>query len=260
MADVEGFRKEMNFRELGGYRSIDDRTVKPELLFRSGALGLLSKEERSRFEELGIRNILDFRSLAKSALLPDPKFSDCNHQRMCAAFENFREDLNNSPIEFIRMLFDEDQTGNFTSTVVSSIHASLVYSNDAYKEMFRILMKKEGPLLIHCTQGKDRTGIGAMLILLALGVNEEQIEYDYLLSNEYRKSIIEKKMKQAGIFHKLSDNVKTAILAKEGVLPEAIHMILAEIQQRYDNYNNFLLEEYSLTEDDLNSLRDYYLE
>ncbi|MBR2761739.1 MAG: tyrosine-protein phosphatase, partial [Solobacterium sp.] len=60
--------------------------------------------------------------------------------------------------------------------------------------------------------------------------------------------------------HKLSDNVKTAILAKEGVLPEAIHMILAEIQQRYDNYNNFLLEEYSLTEDDLNSLRDYYLE
>ena len=158
------------------------------------------------------------------------------------------------------MLIDEDQHGNMIATVVSSIHASLVYSNEAYKLMFKKLLNRDVPLLIHCTQGKDRTGIGAILVLLALGVNEKQIIYDYLLSNEYRKTFIDKLRKSTGILHWLSENVETAVMAVEGVIPEAVHMILAEIQERYDTYENFLFHEYDLTEEDLNSLRDFYLE
>jgi hypothetical protein len=58
----------------------------------------------------------------------------------------------------------------------------------------------------------------------------------------------------------LSKNVRTAVLAYEGVLPEAVHMILAEIQERYGNYETFLREEYDLKKEDLETLRNYYLE
>ena len=61
------------------------------------------------------------------------------------------------------------------------------------------------------------------------------------------------------LLHRLSGNIRTAIMAVEGVLPEAVHMILAEILERYETYDNFLLREYDLREEDLRILRDRYL-
>ena len=256
---TEEFRRELNFRELAGYIAQDGRKIRSGMLYRSAALGLLNREERDLFRRLGIRTILDFRSRRAVRELPDPVFENCEQIAMCAAFENFREDLNDSPREFYQMLVDEDQQGNIIAAVVSSIHASLVYSNEAYRLMFRKLLNSEAPLLIHCSQGKDRTGIGALLIMLALGIDDEQITRDYLLSNEYRKSFIEKRISSMRLLHKLSDNVRTAILAVEGVLPEAVHMILAEIRERYGTYENFLLHEYALQKEDLEKLRNLYL-
>ncbi|MBR3356682.1 MAG: tyrosine-protein phosphatase [Solobacterium sp.] len=260
MTQLEHFRKEINFRDLGGYCAADGRKIRSGLLYRSGAPGLLSPEELEHFRNLGIRTILDFRSSKACAELPDPVIEGCEQIQMCAAFENFRDDLNDSPREFYEMLIDEDQHGNMAATVVSSIHASLVYSNEAYKLMFRKLLDNAVPLLFHCSQGKDRTGIAAILIMLALGIDEDQIRSDYLLSNEYRKPLIDKRMQSMKLLHRFSENIKTAILAAEGVLPEAVHMILAEILERYGTYENFLLQEYDLTEEDLTKLRDLYLE
>jgi protein-tyrosine phosphatase len=260
MTQMENFRREINFRDLGGYRAADGRKIRSSLLYRSGAVGLMNAEELGRFRSLGIRTILDFRSAKAAAELPDPVIEGCEQIHICAAFENLRDDLNDSPREFYEMLVDEDQLGNVTATVVSSIHASLVYSNEAYKLMFRKLLNNEVPLLFHCSQGKDRTGIGAILIMLALGIGEEQIRYDYLLSNEYRRSFIEKKMQSMKLLHRFSDNIRTAIMAAEGVLPEAVHMILAEILERYGTYERFLFYEYGLSAADLDRLRDLYLE
>lgn len=257
---IEGFRKEMNFRDIGGYQSADGRKIKKGLLYRSAALGLLIPEELDRVRELGIQTILDFRGSQQCSELPDPIFEECEQIHICAAYEDFREDLNDSPLEFYEMLVDEDQHGNMTATIVSSIQASLVFSNEAYKTMFRKLMEKKGPILIHCSVGKDRTGIGALLIMLALGIDDEQIRYDFLLSNTYLKEKVEERMNSLGFLPDLSENINTAVMAVEGVIPESVHMILAEILERYETYENFLLHEYDLTEEDLQKLRDFYLE
>ena len=260
MAAVEGIRREINFRDLGGYTAEDGRRIRSGVLFRSGALGLLNAEERDLFRDLGIRTILDFRSRKACEELPDPVFEGCEQLRMCAAYENLREDLNDSPREFFEMLVDEDQHGNLIATIVSSIQASLVYSNEVYKAMFRKLLDRKVPLLFHCSQGKDRTGIGAILIMLALGIDEEQIRHDFMLSNKYRETLIEKRLRSMRLLHRFSENVRTAVMAVEGVLPEEVHMILAEILERYGTYENFLFHEYDLKEEDLKQLRDFYLE
>ncbi len=53
-----------------------------------------------------------------------------------------------------------------------------------YRQLFQYLLEAEGGFLLHCSAGKDRTGFGAALILAALGVDEDTIMQDYLLTNE----------------------------------------------------------------------------
>ncbi len=63
----------------------------------------------------------------------------------------------------------------------------------AYSQFFRILLETspDRAVLWHCTSGKDRTGLAAMLLLAALGVDEKVIMEDYLLTNEYNADKIE---------------------------------------------------------------------
>lgn len=78
------FRRELNFRELGGYRSSDGRHIKDGILFRSGAPGYMNEEERKHFEELGVKVIIDFRSLEESKEVPDPDFPNTTYIHMPA--------------------------------------------------------------------------------------------------------------------------------------------------------------------------------
>ena len=53
--------------------------------------------------------------------------------------------------------------------------------------LFGHLLEDRAPLVIHCTAGKDRTGFASALILHALGVPDEVIAQDYLLTNRHYK-------------------------------------------------------------------------
>ena len=66
-----------------------------------------------------------------------------------------------------------------------AIHEELVHDHtEAYREVFAALLAtRDGGFLVHCTAGKDRTGLAAALILASLGVDRENIEEDYLLTN-----------------------------------------------------------------------------
>ena len=62
-----------------------------------------------------------------------------------------------------------------------------------YRAVFDRLADPENlPALIHCTAGKDRTGFGAALVLMALGVPRETAFEDYLLTNYYAREHIER--------------------------------------------------------------------
>ena len=54
---MSGFRQETNFRELGGYKTKDGRTVRKGLLYRSAALGSMNERELKALEKMGIRSM-----------------------------------------------------------------------------------------------------------------------------------------------------------------------------------------------------------
>ena len=120
-------------------------------------------------------------------------------------------------------------------------------------------MKGNVPLLFHCSAGKDRTGVAAMLILLALGVDEKTVVEDYVLTNEYRASIIEGKLKGHPILKRISPAAKI-MRATEGVLEHFGERVLSEIIQEYGSYEAFFEQDLGLDAEAISALRDRYLE
>ncbi len=255
---IEQLPMELNIRDLGGLPTKDGRHIKKGLLFRSSALAFFDKEELAPVQALGLKTILDFRSEDGARKRANPVLEGAEYFNRCAAFQNFREDLN-SPWELASLLFDEDQRGNLIDVLVSSYAASLAFSNESFRFMFDRLQAGKAPLMIHCANGKDRTGVAAMLLLLALGVDERVVKEDYLRSNITRKARIDEIMKKYQLISKRSGNARSFLTMIEGVLPGSADMMMSEILERYETYEKFMDKEYGLDKDKLERFRDMYL-
>ena len=122
--------------------------------------------------------------------------------------------------------------------MADAMYERMLFGNKAYKELFRALEAGETPVLFHCSAGKDRTGVAAMLILLALGASDETICQD-IAADPARKDFY------LGVF---------------GVHPESAPFVLSIIRERYGSADAYLEAEYGLTPARLMRLRRMYLE
>lgn len=256
---IEQLPIRLNIRDLGGLQAADGRHVKKGLLYRSSALYFFDEKELEPVQALGLRMILDFRAESGARKRPDPSLDGVEYYNKCAGFQNMIEDLN-SPAGLASLLFDEDQKGNTIEVLVSSYMASLAFTNDSYRFMFDSLLSGMAPLLFHCSNGKDRTGIAAMLILLALGVPEEAAKADYLQSNVSRREEIEALMEKYNIRTDRVNNPRSFLTMVGGVLPQSADMMMSEILEKYGSYENYMEQEYDFDEEKLTKLRDMYLE
>lgn len=248
-----------NIRDFGGYPTKDGRHVKKGLLYRGGELAALNEEELKAFKEVPFQTILDLRNDHEVAIAKDPEISGAQYLRFpiiqesneLIALEKFHLDQS----------FDESVLlSNKVSYGAELLYRRMPFGAQAYQVMFDELQAHHVPIYIHCKSGKDRTGIGATLILLALGVSEEDAIKEYMLTNEYRKFYIEHFMYR---FHALIQEDKDAVkklMWLPGVNEENIRAALNEIHLRYSSIEEFLLKEYHQSEEKLEKLRDFYLE
>jgi protein-tyrosine phosphatase len=80
---------------------------------------------------------------------------------------------------------ERELSGPVVVELMKDLYRSLVNDQaNRFAEFFQHLLRAEGPLVFHCTAGKDRTGVAAALVLLALGVSRDLVMQDYLLTNE----------------------------------------------------------------------------
>jgi len=167
-----------NFRDLGGYPSKDGRTVRWRQIFRSNHLGQLTEADIEVLRPLGLRSAFDFRGA----------------EERVAATCGLREIVVHSlPIE--PTVVAALRTRLATGVALSSVDALNVmrdsyrnyvrYNTPIFRALFAHLVEDRAPLVIHCTAGKDRTGFACALILHALGVPDDLIAEDYLLTNRF---------------------------------------------------------------------------
>jgi len=170
-----------NFRDLGGLTTIDGRTVRPRLLFRSEGPAHFNANDVATLRSLEIRTVCDLRSDGERGEHP-------NHWCDGGAL---------LPIDIaidVRVVGNKAWDLMRADPTAAGGRAAMAYNyramgrcmEGAFRQLIDHLLRPHtAPVLVHCTGGKDRTGVTIALLLHALGVKEEQIEADYLLSSEF---------------------------------------------------------------------------
>ena len=247
-----------NFRELGGYIADEGKTVKWGQIFRGIPTALLSSDaDRKLLDSLNLRLILDLRSEEEAAKQPDYVPDGARLVRICGLCHPDGTEIAFSPADKEKLLkgrLDEDHN------MADAMYEQMLFGNKAFKELFRALEAGETPILFHCSAGKDRTGVAAMLILLALGASEEVIAKDFLQSNVCRQPELE------AIWAEHADEIAANPAQKEhylgiaGVYPESVPLVLNTIRDKFGSGDAYLEAEYGLTPARLMRLRRMYLE
>lgn len=163
------FERVVNFRDLGGYRTLDGRSVRWRLLFRSGALHNMAAADLVRVQQFGIQSVLDLRRMDEiRAGLGPFVMPPVHHHALPLVPENGTIQLN-------------ERFGQRISS--ERYFAYLGFGAKPFVAILELLAQpKTYPALFHCVAGKDRTGVVAALILDTLGVDIETIVLDYTLS------------------------------------------------------------------------------
>ena len=132
-------------------------------------------------------------------------------------------------------------------------------SLDAFREMLRLLADdKDGAYLWHCTQGKDRTGVAAAIVLMALGVDREEIMRDYMRTNRsyfFINSLIFIGVSIVTFSIHTARSLDHLLSARKYFLQAAFD----EIDKVYGNTGEFLRKGLGLSDEDLLHLRKVYL-
>ena len=217
-----------NFRELGGYHADEGKTVKWGQIYRGFPTGRLTTEaDRARLDGLGLRLILDLRSGAEAAKLPDYVPDGARLVQICGLRDATGQEIDFSPNDIQRLV----QSAPAGMSLTQLMYRQMLTGNKAFKELFRALEAGETPILFHCTAGKDRTGVAAMLILLALGASDETICADYARTNLCRAAEIEKAMADHAAEIAADPAQRMRWQTSAGVDPETAPFVLRTIRQ-----------------------------
>ena len=248
------FDKILNARDLGGYVTAEGKTVKRNMLIRSGELAYASQTDLIRLQtEYKIGQVIDFRYAPDFVYCPDKRIAGVEYKNIPVKYN--KSPSKKAPKKRYKRLkkksakklrkaaikgFSKAKRSYTYSLVMSS------YSQSMYRSYFDQLLANESGrgVLIHCTYGKDRSGVAAFMTLVALGVDEETAYQDYSMTNSFLKKY-EKKAYKKG---------KRAV--KENDLRYAVNAA----KQTYGSLENFLKEAYGLDAERLAKLRSIYTE
>ncbi|RED37386.1 tyrosine-protein phosphatase [Paenibacillus sp. VMFN-D1] len=262
------FQGTRNFRDMGGYKTVDGRKVKRGLFFRSDELTSLSEQDLTVFRALNIKTIFDYRDEREARHKPDPLIPGIINVRHSAVPEvqatqiNLagRMDKHERSSHYIVDLINSGFFKQFRAEdLLLELYSRLAINNPAYKRLIDLIRLPDRlGLLHHCTAGKDRTGVGSAIILLALGVPEATIMEDYLLTNEIMK------VYNAEQLRLLSDQVSEVELRNVeqmlGVKEVFMEAVFRSIKDNYGSIEVYLNEEFGLGQEEREILQKMCLE
>ena len=252
-----------NAREIGGYKNVDGRTVKSGVLLRTGRLDNISDEDKYILQNTyHVSDVIDFRMDMERVKTNFPDGAEYHHVNIIDDSKLGKKAdkgglFEMSTEEFLEFIGTAESLGIFGEDMYITFLENEV-GQKGYLEFLKILLKAQGAVLWHCTSGKDRTGLGTMLILSALGVDEETTIKDYLLTNEYNAERIANTRR---IFlEKTNDEeiAEKAVLLMDGVSEKPMKKVLAYLKEKYGSvmgYIKFL----GISDEEIEILKEKYL-
>jgi len=225
----------LNFRDLGGLPAAGGRHLRYGVLYRSEGPANFAAVHRQELAELDFRLICDLRAEVERNAAP-------NDWSATARLLNIdvTNDLRSETNEGWSALRD-DPTAAGAQAAMKMNYAAIPGALHPYmRAMIAAIAGGETPALIHCTAGKDRTGVLVALLLEFLGVGRQAILADYLLSDVFGKNL----RLGGSIAHAFqetfgfvpSDETITAMI---GVFPEFLETALDTVTEKWGSTEAF---------------------
>lgn len=238
-----------NFRDAGGYPATKSKQLRWGMLYRAAQIDTLPGPTRHELKNIGIKTIVDLRSVSEvyeHSLLDDKDF---NVVHIPIGMSNMRE-----TVQAIR---DGKILNDSVYRLMKQTNRDFVtYYRPEYRKVFDVLLNENNyPVVIHCSSGKGRTGIASALIFSALGVNDDNIMYDYRLSNEYYNI-----PEVYSFAYKLSSAKQEAITTLFSARDAFLNAAKDQIVTNYGSIDAYLERGIGLTKEEIKKLRDIMLE
>jgi protein-tyrosine phosphatase len=216
-----------NFRDLGGYPTVNDRRVRWRTLFRADGLARLDASDRASLAELGLTTVVDLRTGWEA------------HEWGQHPYGPFEVEYHHLPLTDIPPL-DED-LARYTDPefVTARYHRLLTDGASSIGRAVEVLAEPGAlPAVFHCSAGKDRTGVLAALILGFLGVPEEVIVDDYALSSKVMGDMLEWMRAEYGGDAVSFERYAPAVIS---VHPEAMAGFLSSLRKDHGGFAELAL-------------------
>ncbi|MCB1845548.1 MAG: tyrosine-protein phosphatase [Halioglobus sp.] len=247
-----------NFRDLGGYRTEDGRTVKWGSLYRTGNFAHASKGDLEALRSLELHTLIDFRSSMEKteepSRLPDP-----------LPFELVEiPTLDDANAAMVGEIMQRIEDGNFEGF---DPHATMILGNRQFATQFtpqfrrfmrEVLAADGAPVAWHCSAGKDRTGFAAAILLRVLGVPQDIVMQDYLASDAPSRASRTSQLMLLRLFK--GDEAADNLAVLMGVEADWLQAGFAAIDEHWGGFDAYVRDGLELSAADVARLRSTLLQ
>ena len=250
-----------NARQLGGYQ-IGKQRIKNNLLLRSAKISTLSEKDSILLcDQYKVQCIYDFRGKEESLSAPDVIPGKARYRSLALSLteeESGSDTKFENEEQMIGMLLQYADHPS-VQAMCTSMYDVIFFeesSQEVYRQFFADLLTvqpKDGAVLWHCTQGKDRAGSASAMLLAALGADRELIMADFILSKDYYDPMASKIKTE-------TESQKTVINTLISANPVIFEATLDKVDAQYGSLRNYLVECIGVTPEMMDVLRDRYLE
>jgi protein-tyrosine phosphatase len=249
----------INFRDIGGYRALDGRSVAFGKVFRTGVLSYLTDDDHAQMDALKVRAICDLRRADERTREPTI-WRD-------AATRALRWDDGAQPPTIRAIATRHPNTAAGMHAAMCDLYRVLPeWMAPRMSDLFAHLAEDSTPLIVHCAAGKDRTGIAIALLLAALDIPYDTILADYLATNQagdFEQFILTRQRSQLGLavdhhpLLALPNDVRQVLFAADVAYLDAA---FAQLERDFGGVHEFLRTQIGLTAERQARLRDALLD
>jgi protein-tyrosine phosphatase len=213
----------VNFRDLGGYRTADGHQTRWRRLFRADGLNRLTADDRARLRDMGLATVIDLRTV------------DEGEQRGSFPVEEVPVRYHSLPLADVLPTPEEFAAWQEASYVASHYFDLVVGRGEVLGRAINLLAEGDAlPAVVHCSAGKDRTGVLSALVLAFLGVPDQTIVEDYALSAPAMVLLFER------LKDEYPDSVETVTKLAPALIqvaPETMANLLDALRTEYGSYD-----------------------
>lgn len=242
------------YRDLGGIKNKEGKTIKPNMIVRGKSLYKIKEKDIRKLKEVNLSKVIDLRTAVEADEKPNTIIDKIKYLHMPIFKEKTAGITHEKEENKLKMLKNMVSIENLYKLMVTD-----KYSIEQLKNIIHEIINSDTyPVLFHCTAGKDRTGVVAMLLLNILDVDKKTIMSNYLEINKKHKP-------KANLFYvlinvlvwnkELAKKARSYYMVHESYLETAI----AAIKETYGTIDNYIKEALGVTDEMKQAFKDKVL-